>query len=154
MEIELTTMCCVLNRENNSVLMIDRKKSWTGLAFPGGHLENGESIVDCAKRELYEETGLDLHRLQYKGISFFNNIVSNKKHIIFNFFCDEFDGRCKTTCNEGDLFWIPLNQLNMIKTAEGMHLRFPLFLEDGVFEFYVEWNELDGYTKTKKINIS
>ena len=29
--------------------------SW---AFPGGHLEFGESVADCARREVLEETGL------------------------------------------------------------------------------------------------
>ncbi len=32
--------------------------------FPGGHLEYGESIDACARRELYEETGLSIVNLR------------------------------------------------------------------------------------------
>lgn len=37
--------------------------------FPGGHVEPGEDPVDCAKRELLEETGLDLLHLREAGWS-------------------------------------------------------------------------------------
>lgn len=35
--------------------------------FPGGHLEYAESVLDCAHREVLEETGLEIHQLKTVG---------------------------------------------------------------------------------------
>ncbi len=49
-------------KEGTFVLLIERKNEpfkgkW---AFPGGFLEEDETLLECSIRELYEETGLDL----------------------------------------------------------------------------------------------
>ena len=41
-------------------------------AFPGGHLEFGESIIDCAKRETSEETGIKIKNVRFL---FFANLT-------------------------------------------------------------------------------
>mmetsp|Transcript_3085 Transcript_3085/g.5758 ORF Transcript_3085/g.5758 Transcript_3085/m.5758 type:complete len:167 (-) Transcript_3085:2719-3219(-) len=56
-----------------------RGKIWAGirkgshgegsLALPGGHLEMMESWEECAKREVQEETGLDICDVQYLHVS-------------------------------------------------------------------------------------
>lgn len=37
--------------------------------FPGGHLEIGESVLECAGRELSEETGLDMGFAEHADFS-------------------------------------------------------------------------------------
>ena len=55
------------------VLIINSKKeillgySHNNYQFPGGHVENGESLIQAVKREVLEETGIALE---------VNNIVS------------------------------------------------------------------------------
>lgn len=38
-------------------------------ALPGGHLEPGESIADCAVREVAEETGLSVSDVRHVGFT-------------------------------------------------------------------------------------
>ena len=36
--------------------------------FPGGHLEENETLDDCLKREILEETGIELEDSEIKGV--------------------------------------------------------------------------------------
>ena len=49
----------LLNRENEPV-----KGTWCGI---GGNIEKDETIYDCAKRELHEETGIKTNKLKLLG---------------------------------------------------------------------------------------
>lgn len=58
--------------------------------FPGGHLEFGETIEDCAKRELFEETGLSIRNMRFGPYT--NDIFKGEqKHYITLFVIGEYD---------------------------------------------------------------
>lgn len=75
METELCNMCMVTDAEGR-VLVQERlpkpSNPWSGLTFPGGHVEPGETVVASVIREVQEETGLSVSNLQncgYKKLS-------------------------------------------------------------------------------------
>lgn len=69
--------------QNGEILMGERinahgEGTW---AFPGGHLEFGESIEACAQRELLEETGLEV--TDFKMLDFTNDIfTAEQRHYV------------------------------------------------------------------------
>ena len=47
-------MCMVYDDAGNVLVQDKVDKKWSGLTFPGGHIEKGESFVDSVIREVYE----------------------------------------------------------------------------------------------------
>lgn len=82
----------VLVSQGDKILLGKRKGShganlW---APPGGHLEFGETVFDCAIRELLEETGL--RAIQLQKSSWVENIIENKHYITVFVLVDQFEG--------------------------------------------------------------
>ncbi|MGX0877890.1 8-oxo-dGTP diphosphatase [Roseovarius sp. MBR-154] len=56
----------VLLRDDQVLLVKRRNEPDAGLwGFPGGHVELGETAMEAAARELYEETGVASHPVRY-----------------------------------------------------------------------------------------
>jgi 8-oxo-dGTP diphosphatase len=86
-------VACVVQKDG--AILLGQRKGAHGVgcfAVPGGHLEFGESIQDCAERELLEETGIKA--LSSRLGPWVENIMDEgKKHYITVFvFIDHFSG--------------------------------------------------------------
>ncbi len=82
----------VIVLHKGQILMGQRKAShgqgqW---ATPGGHLEWGETVEECAFRELMEETGLEA--LSCLPGPWVNNVMEEKHYVTLFVFVDQFKG--------------------------------------------------------------
>ena len=104
--------------KNHKVLMVkeSKKECYGKFAFPAGHVENGENIIDAAKRELLEETGYkaDLTKL-FPIISF-----SGKRPMIMIHFLGSNEKLIQEyhTYEILKLEWIDLNDLTHLNPSQ------------------------------------
>lgn len=92
---EPTVGALIFNPEGKLFLMKSHK--WCGkYVIPGGHIELGERAVDALKREIKEETGLDIFDIVFIGIQefIFDPAFWKKRHFVF------MDYACKTNSSE------------------------------------------------------
>ncbi|RKN84069.1 8-oxo-dGTP diphosphatase [Paenibacillus ginsengarvi] len=140
-KVEMTNMCMIHDRSTGKVLMQDRIKSWKGLSFPGGHVEDGESIIDSTIREIKEETGLTIADLELCGIVNWYNDVTGDKYLVFSYRTETFSGQLLEQTEEGRLLWVDKSELPSLPLAEGLKGRLPMFLDKAYSEGFGVWNE-------------
>jgi len=68
MRYEYAVSVYVFNHDMTAILMVQRRKApFVGMWVPpGGHVEDGETPVRCARREVMEETGLDIRVVDFQ----------------------------------------------------------------------------------------
>ena len=113
METELCNMCMVMDAEGR-VLVQERlpkpSNPWSGLTFPGGHVEPGETVVASVIREVQEETGLTISNLENCGYIQWYNAEKQSQYFVFLFKTAAFTGELKDSV-EGKVKWMTLDEM-------------------------------------------
>ena len=121
----LTTLCYV-EKDGCYLMMLRNKKEndpsagkWIGA---GGKVEPGETRDECVVREVLEETGLRLNSVTYRGVVHFHSEIWESEEM-FLYTSDDFEGELSDDCDEGDLRWVPIDEI----------LDLSLWMETGYF---------------------
>lgn len=132
--IELTNLCMVYD-DNDNILVLDRLAGdWAGVTFPGGHVEDGESVIDSVIREVKEETGLDIKAPKLCGLKQWQN-EDGSRYLVLFYKTNKFSGTIQAS-DEGDVFWIKRNELNSYKLSNDFDDMIKIFEDDTLSEFY------------------
>ena len=130
-EIELTNMCLIC--DGNKVL-VQEKVGTKGLVFPGGHVEEGESLFESVVREMKEETGLTIENPKVCG---FKDWIQEDgtRYIVLLYKTHKFTGELKSS-DEGRVFWIDRADIDRVNLIWNMKELLEIFDTDLYSEFF------------------
>jgi nucleoside triphosphatase len=95
---EPTVGALIFNREGKALLV--KSDKWRDkYCVPGGHIELGETMEDALRREVKEETGLDIYDVEFALMQefIFDGAFYEQRHFIF------LDFVCKTDASENEV---------------------------------------------------
>ncbi len=101
--------------DGDDVLLIQRSPG--ARLFPGvyngvgGHVERGEDVLSSARREVREETGLDVPELALRCLLHVDEGAGRPGVLVF-VFVGQAGRRDVTASSEGTLHWVPLARLH------------------------------------------
>jgi len=144
----LATLCYI--KHNDHTLMVYRNKKpndmhagkWNGL---GGKFEPGETPEECVRREVWEESGLQIHNPRLHGLLIFPNFRGADWYV-FVFTAREFEGELIDS-PEGNLEWIPDEKLTALNLWESDRVFSPWIEKDKFFsaKFVYDGDKMKSY---------
>ncbi len=110
----------------------NHKGKYNGL---GGKFEVGETALECAKREVFEESGLEISKIQFKGHILFPQFdPQSNDWFVFLYVAHDFSGEMKTENPEGVLEWVSNDKLLDLPLWEGDKYFLKHLFEDSFIE--------------------
>jgi len=111
--------------QDGRVLLIERgqeplKGWWT---LPGGLVETGERLECAVRREVMEETGLEIRPVEAAAI--FERIMPDVEgrtefhYVIVDYICELTGGTLRAASDVAQAKWVALDKLNTVKMAPG-----------------------------------
>ncbi|WP_164978906.1 8-oxo-dGTP diphosphatase [Streptococcus parasanguinis] len=147
----LTNLCLVEDPTNGKVVLQyrspERYKKWSGYAFPGGHIEEGESLVESVIREVYEETGLTITNPKLVAVKDWEPDEGGR-YIVFCYKATEFTGQLRSS-DEGEVSWVEKDQLEKLDLSYDMLPLLEVMEDSDLSEYYYRKRTDDDWEKLR-----
>jgi 8-oxo-dGTP diphosphatase len=109
----------ILQRERKILICQRKRNSRYGLKweFPGGKVEQGESLLECAKRELREELSVEIDSVD-RSESQVNRYSDGGEFEVTYYYVSRFTGTPTNNVFE-QIRWVSLSELKSLDILEG-----------------------------------
>lgn len=118
----INTTLCYIEKDGQYLMLLRNKKEndlnegkWVGV---GGKFEAGETPEECLIREVREETGVTLTEYDFLGIVKFISDTWEDEDM-YLYIGRAYEGDIDYDCNEGELKWIPADEVMDLNLWEG-----------------------------------
>lgn len=128
----LMNMCMICDDAGRVLVQNKINSRWAGITFPGGHVDDGESLYESTVREVKEETGLTVTDLKLVGLIHMYDPENHDRRMIYLYRASRFEGEIVDETSEGKVFWVSLDKLGDVRLAPNMREYLRVFLHDDV----------------------
>lgn len=140
---------CILRVDDKVLLLKKPRRGW--YVAPGGKMEAGENVKDSVVREFKEETGLHIKNPELRGSFTFIMREEEKtvqEWMMFTFYTTNFSGTLLNESEEGELEWVPVDEVLNKPMAEGDRFIFDHLLHSdgqlyGTFVYTTDFTLID-----------
>lgn len=122
----------LINKDLKSIGLVRRIKH-NDISFPKGHLENGETLIECAVRETLEETGRNIKLLKEEPVYVMKYSSKKEKDVELYFFLAEDLGEIRKDIDE-ELIWVKYEEVNSYLTHDELK---KCFIE--IYDKYIKY---------------
>ena len=144
MPLHIIAAAGIVVNDKNEILMI--KNNRRGWEFPGGQVEVGENVIDAVKREILEETGIEIEVGELFCISSntgkypgYNGVKEIPTKIMLDFICHAKGGTPVPSDENSKTAFIPKGRVPELIRTPAYIERYKAFLEYTGRPTYLEY---------------
>lgn len=111
--------CILINTEDKKIALVLRKG--TEYSFPKGHVEENESLIDCAIRETAEETKRDCEILEEEPVFYEEYTTPGGENVAMYYFISKDIGPSANTSDDTHpTSWYPYDEVRDVLTYDSL----------------------------------